>query len=194
MVAYIMVIEKKINLQKIIAENEHINKIIDTIRLIDYEYLYSTGGTLRNAVWASLHAIETNTKKEDCDIIFYNSSILNKNYEETIRNDLQEIYPKINWSVKNQARMHIRNGHKKYKDILDALKAFPETASAIAIGKKGELLTPYRTKDLLNLTLRPTPFCAKNELEVFDRRVLEKKWLIKWPKLKLKQPRSLQSI
>lgn len=175
-----------VKIREIFSKIENVNRVIETISLINDEHLYLTGGTLRNSYWAFMH--EKNLKgEEDCDIIFYNPMTITKDYELFMENKLKKIIPEVKWSVKNQARMHIRNNHFEYKSILDALMNFPETCSAIAIGSNWDILAPYGTEDLLNLIVRPTPFCIKNEIEIFDRRVIEKKWLSKWPKLRIRR-------
>ena len=43
-------------------------------------------------------------------------SATNKNLEKEIEQKLTDTNPIVKWSVKNQARMHLRNNHLKYKD------------------------------------------------------------------------------
>ena len=95
------------------------------------------------------------------------------------------INPNINWSVKNQARMHIRNGHLPYDSLINALTFFPETCSAIAIDSNWKIIAPYGITDLINLSLVETDYCKTFENGTFAKRVIKKEWLKKWPKLKL---------
>ncbi|PLC63479.1 hypothetical protein B9P82_13400 [Citrobacter sp. L55] len=75
----------------------------------------------------------------------------------------------IDWSVKNQARMHQRNGDYPYTSTRNALLHWPETATAIAVrlGKEGlDITAPYGLSDLFELRLRPTPaFEGENDLD-----------------------------
>lgn len=160
----------------LVRRSELITSIIDI--LVDFrdEELYLTGGVLRNTIWNKLHYRQEDFYLDDCDIIFYSDKI-DKQYEKKIENYLKISFPYLNWSVKNQARMHLRNGHAKYKNIHEAISCFPETSSAFAINGQWNIIAPYGYNDLLNLRLSPTPFCKKNELHIFNRRVSEKKWL-----------------
>ncbi|MRE47150.1 hypothetical protein GII66_24395, partial [Escherichia coli] len=45
---------------------------------------------------------------------------------------LRQQLPSLDWSVKNQARMHQRNGDYPYTSTRNALLHWPETATAIA--------------------------------------------------------------
>ena len=160
-----------------------INEILNSIELIEFEDLFLTGGTLRNIVWNKLHSYNENSYLKDCDIIFYNPLDLTIGYEKKIEHILFKIQPNIKWSVKNQARMHLRNGHPPYNDIVNALKAFPETCSAIAIGRSFEILAPFGFIDLINFRVNPTNFCLENEPHIFINRTKEKGWNEKWPNL-----------
>jgi len=173
----------KYNVLGILKSSNRINSIMQTIRLIKSEELLLTGGSLRNIVWNNLHLYSESYELEDCDIIFYNPVDISRNYEEQIRKRLEYFNPDINWSVKNQARMHIRNKHKPYSGILDALIAFPETCSAVAIDKDWNIISPYGLYDLYNLTVAPTKYCMENEIEVYHRRLIKKNWHEKWADL-----------
>ncbi len=158
-----------------------INQILDSISVVEFENLFLTGGILRNLVWNYLHGFDENYCLEDCDIIFYNPIILSKDYENKIQKILENYNPSIKWSVKNQARMHLRNGHSQYLSIFDALSAFPETCSAVAIGFNWNIIAPYGLIDLLNFRVKPTLFCINNEYDVYLNRLNSKKWIEKWP-------------
>lgn len=173
------------DIKNILNTNFRINSIINSLSLITNETLYLTGGTLRNAIWNKLHNFNDNYELEDCDVIFYNSNNILKSYENHIENELKIINPNIEWSVKNQARMHVRNGHLPYGSLFNALFAFPETCSAVALGKNWEVIAPYGISDLLNLSLVETNYCRTFEKGTFIKRIIKKEWLNKWPELKL---------
>ena len=171
----------------IVKNSNRITSIIQTIKLINTENLMLTGGSLRNVVWNYLHYYTEEYELEDCDIIFYNPTNLSKAYENSIKSKLEYLNPDIKWSVKNQARMHIRNGHKPYSGIYNALSAFPETCSSVAIDRNWNIISPYGLEDLLNLIVKPTPFCIDNEIGVYDRRIRQKNWIYKWADLQIER-------
>ena len=166
----------------LVRKSELVNSIINVIDKFTDEELYLTGGVLRNTIWNILHNRKEDFYIDDCDIIFY-SDIVDKMREKEIEKYLTNIFPYLNWSVKNQARMHIRNGHFKYKNLENAIYCFPETSSAIAINGNWQMIAPYGYRDILELNLRPTTFCKRNELHIFNKRVAHKKWLSKFEML-----------
>lgn len=144
-------------------------------------------GFVRNKVWDVLHGFE-HTPLNDVDLIYFDESNVDESFEKQLEARLRKLLPEVPWSVKNQARMAIVRQDGKYKSALDGLSRWVETATCIGVqlGADGQLklVAPHGVDDLLNLILRPTPAFANN-LTVFDQRIKEKQWLIKWPKLKV---------
>jgi hypothetical protein len=145
-------------------------------------------GFVRNAVWDHLSGKDTEaTPLADLDVVFHDPVIATAEHDARIEAALSVAAPDLPWSVRNQARMHERNGHHPYRDVADALTHWPETATAIAarLGPKGvEILAPFGVDDVLGMILRPTPaFRAK--LEIPLARLEAKGWLTRWPRLRL---------
>ena len=46
---------------------------------------------------------------------------------------LKELVPGLLWSVRNQARMHVRNGDAPYDSTADTLRHWLETPTAVAV-------------------------------------------------------------
>ncbi len=142
-------------------------------------------GAIRNPVWAKLHGIAHKPELEnDVDVIYFDSSPP-QDQEEVYRQQLKALQPEVNWEVRNQARMHIRNHDAPYRDSYHALEHWAETATAIGVrfnGDEIELLTPYGVDDLLGMIVRPTPkFTHKRQ--IYEKRISDKAWQKKWPRL-----------
>ncbi|WP_233532167.1 nucleotidyltransferase family protein [Paenibacillus alkalitolerans] len=143
-------------------------------------------GYVRNYVWDYLHCYSNCTPLNDVDVLYYDPYDLSedseKKYETILKNNLQE----YNWSCKNQARMHLRNDDKPYKSVADAMKRWPETATAVGIrldkNMNIEIIAPHGLKDLFNLVIRRSPHYK--DREYFCIRVRSKKWLETWPRLR----------
>lgn len=150
-------------------------------------------GFVRNAVWDALHgrAPVPVLPGSDLDVVHFDRTRLNAEADAAIEAALRKAMPDLPWSVRNQARMHLRNGDAPYADTAEALRHWPETATAIAarLGPTGEveLLAPFGLGDLLGLVLRPTPACAASPAKhaAFAERVASKGWLARWPRLRL---------
>ncbi|WP_445682634.1 nucleotidyltransferase family protein [Radicibacter daui] len=146
-------------------------------------------GLIRNAVWDHLHGRPLSQDVTDIDVIWFDAGRTDKKTESALEAELSRTAPGQNWSVKNQARMHLTNGDAPYTDCADALRHWPETATAVAvrlIGSNLDILAPFGLGDLFQGLLRPTPhFTLSGKQRIFDERVRSKGWLNLWPALRL---------
>ncbi|AGI22725.1 hypothetical protein H681_04215 [Pseudomonas sp. ATCC 13867] len=144
-------------------------------------------GFVRNAVWDALHGYAESTPLADVDVLYFAADRLEAEADSDWERRLLEACPGVPWSVRNQARMHLRNGDAPYRDCADALRHWAETCTAVAVRLRGdrlELLAPLWGDDLLDLRVRPTErFRAKPDL--YRQRIAAKNWLARWPKLQI---------
>jgi uncharacterized protein len=143
-------------------------------------------GLIRNAVWNHLHDRPVEPAlNSDVDVVYWNPGDTSPERDIAIEKHLFKEYAGIPWSVRNQARMHERNGDAPYRNIEDAIRCWPETATAIAArltGSHVEVLAPHGVEDLVNLIVRPTPAFAQ-KTSVYSARISSKDWARRWPGL-----------
>lgn len=140
-------------------------------------------GFVRNLVWDHLHGQQSDCRDGDIDVLWFDTERTNPQIDVELERKLLAIDQSLDWSVKNQARMHVRNGDPPYMDVADAMRFWPETATAIAVRKIGdqcELIAPFGFDDLLNMIVRPTSI-AEHKLEAFKARTEKKDWRSRWP-------------
>ncbi|MCW3174075.1 nucleotidyltransferase family protein [Shewanella subflava] len=159
-------------------------------------------GFVRNFFWDKLHGFTTSALN-DIDVIYFCACDLSEDTERLIQQTLNEIVA-LNWSVKNQARMHTRNGDAPYLCCLDAMTYWPEKQTAVAVklvdnsvieqqncvqtfnahslppSCKLMFIFAFDIEDLFNWTISHNP---KRLFAVFEQRVAQKKWLIRYPQL-----------
>jgi hypothetical protein len=169
----------------------------DPVRRHVFGLVYSLGlpdcwigaGFVRNAVWDHLHGRSASRLAGDVDIIWFHPTRAASSDDQKIEAALRTSEPLINWSVKNQARMHFRNGDAPYVSTVDAMHGWPETATAVAArqtdGGAYEIAAPFGLDDLFTLTLRPTPRFRGEKHGVYLDRVRKKGWLKMWPRLRM---------
>jgi hypothetical protein len=146
---------------------------------------FLAAGAIRNLAWDRLHGYPNATPLHDVDVVYHDTADLSGEKEQEAERKLHAELPGIRWQVRNQARMHVRNGEPPYLTVERAMKGWPETATAVGVRLLNdntlEWLCPWGLSDLFHLKLRPSPLCA--DPEAFARRVQEKDWLRQWPKL-----------
>ncbi|MBT9446345.1 MAG: nucleotidyltransferase family protein [Hyphomonadaceae bacterium] len=142
-------------------------------------------GFIRNAVWDRLHDRPFGASQGDVDVIYFDAVALERSRDREIEAACRAAIPGLDWSVKNQARMHLRNGDSPYLDTAHAMTHWPETATAIgARWRNGmvEVLAPFGVDDLLSLRVRPTP-AFQHKLQIYRNRLSRKRWRARWPNL-----------
>ncbi len=142
-------------------------------------------GFVRNLVWDSLHHFKAPTALADIDLIYFDPTDLSAQKEYNYEQQLHRLAP-VNWSVKNQARMHTRNGDAPYSSSTDAMRYWPEVETAVGVrlvNAEIEILAPFGLASLFagKITLNP----QRPKQDVVQTRVTDKKWLIQWPQLEL---------
>jgi hypothetical protein len=156
-------------------------------------------GFVRNAVWDYLHGRDSSPVSTDVDVIWFDGERCTKKQDDALEALLRDLDPNVLWSVKNQARMHVQNGDDPYQSTTDAMRYWPETATAVAarLLENGtcEVVAPLGLDDLFDLIIRPAGRFATEKNAIYQERVKSKSWLKVWPMLTLLElpPGSLSS-
>lgn len=150
---------------------------------------WTGAGFVRDAVWDALHARPVSIPAGDLDVMWHDPAQAGAGVDRALERSLRERAPGLDWSVKNQARMHVRNGDAPYADVAAAMRGWPETATAVAVRLTDdggiEVNAPFGLDDLFGLVLRPTPRFAMEKRAIFDERVVRKRWLARYPRLRV---------
>ncbi|MEP2989486.1 MAG: nucleotidyltransferase family protein [Parasphingorhabdus sp.] len=162
-------------------------RVLSLVRSLKLDDCWIGAGFVRNAVWNNLHN-NPSVHDGDIDVIWFDEKA-NKSTDREIEANLSELEPTIKWSVKNQARMHTRNSDAPYASTIDAMRYWPETATAIAVRLSNqcqcEIAAPFGLGDPYGLKVKPTPSFQKDKRHIFDDRVKKKNWLSIWPQLEV---------
>ncbi|CAG9295968.1 nucleotidyltransferase family protein [Celerinatantimonas diazotrophica] len=147
---------------------------------------YVAAGFVRNLVWDTLHYYKVSTPLNDVDVIYFDPTERPPNAYLKYEAQLKEHMPQFNWQVRNQAKMHVRNGDEPYQSSLDAMSYWPEKETAIAIRQtelnQYECIAAFELESLFNYCITYNP---KRLRETFENRVNSKGWLTIWPSLRV---------
>ncbi len=143
-------------------------------------------GFVRAAVWDALTQKPERTPLPDIDVIYFDPADVSRQRDERLVSILAATMPDIPWDLKNQARMHLRNGDAPYRDTEDALAYWLETPTCIAArlddAARVIILAPHGVEDLLALRVRPTQ-AAQSKMVQYRARRVAKNWAGLWPGL-----------
>lgn len=140
-------------------------------------------GFIRNLVWDWLGG-RKGELLADVDVVYFDNTTLSESEDKAFEAALAAEAPDIPWSVKNQARMHLKHGDAPYTDLTDGLGHWLETATTVSVrltsAGRMEILAPYGLDDLMAGVLRPTA-SGYQRLPHLRYRAQVKGWLNRWP-------------
>lgn len=141
-------------------------------------------GFVRNLIWDRLHGYTEVTPLNDIDLIYFDAKQASEAYDRELEVRLRAA-SEHNWSVKNQARMHTRNGDRPYVSTEDAMSYWVEVETAIGVTLDEQdnpiLVAPFGVS--ANFNSRITLNTKRPKPEIFRHRVQSKGWLTRWPRL-----------
>lgn len=158
---------------------------VQTLKLPD---CYIGAGFVRNLVWDHLHHYKTPTPLNDVDVVYLDTNKTGAEFDLSLEKQLTQRIPAVNWQVRNQARMHVRNGHQPYKNTQQAVGFWIEKQTAVAVRLHHNQLEGFACfgwEPLFSGELSANPL---RDAAIFEQRVTKKDWLTRWPKLKLVAP------
>lgn len=157
----------------------------ETLQLPDW---WIGAGFLRNKVWDVIEGNKSQ-KSRDVDLVYFNADDVRAETDWSYDDIMNQKYPFADWEIRNQARMHYKNGFNPYTSTADGISHWVETATCVAVRiKKGKLefLFCHGTDDLFGLIARPIDqFKSPKLIKEFYDRVAKKGWRERWPHLKV---------
>lgn len=144
-------------------------------------------GFIRNKVWDYLHGfVKEEVDTPDIDLVYFDPKGNTPEQDKILSAKLKK-ETGINWEIINEAYAHTWNHRPPYSSTEDALSKWTETATGTGVNltnDKLSLMAPHGIDDLVNLIVRPSPKFP-GATKIMKKRIKDKKWLEKWPKLKL---------
>jgi hypothetical protein len=157
--------------------------LVRALRLPDWAI---GAGFVRGLVWDRLCGFAQRTPLNDIDVVYFDPSDTSRAGERAAESELAAARILEAWSVRNMARMHLKNGDEPYRDTTDAIGHWLETPTAVAVTMADDgtlrLLAPHGVADLLAGRVRPTPSGRRKPAE-YHARVTAKAWPSRWPKV-----------
>ncbi len=140
-------------------------------------------GVVRAAVWDSLAGFPP-SQVDDIDVLYHDPTDLTWAPEEATEIRLRTLMPEVPWSVRNQARMHLRKGDPPYGSTENAMRHWLETPTCVALriepGGGLTVIAPFGLEDLFARRIRPTWRGLQFPKE-YQSRLHQKRWHERWP-------------
>ncbi|KAB8044982.1 hypothetical protein GCM43_00625 [Janthinobacterium aquaticum] len=179
-------------LQDIIAADRQRMHVLQLAQELDLPDCWVAAGFVRSAVWDYLHQRSPSPLPDDIDVIWHDPGNATQEHDAMLESRLRACDATLGWSVKNQARMHERNADLPYLNASDAMRHWPETATAVGVrlGRQGsiEVAAPFGLHDLFDLIVRPTERFLAGKQALYADRIHCKNWQAAWPMLRIALP------
>ena len=181
--------ELLVQLQSLIAADSQRMHALRLARELGLPDCWVAAGFVRSCVWDYLHQRFPSPLPRDIDVIWYDQLDATQERDAMLEAMLRKRDCSLGWSVKNQARMHERNEDMPYLSASDAMRYWPETATAIGLRLDAqgniEVSAPLGLNDLFQLIVRPTERFLAGKQAVYADRIRAKQWQVTWPKLSI---------
>lgn len=182
-----MTMTHEAQLKALLAHDPDRMQVLQTVAGLGLPDCWVAAGFVRSLVWDHLHHRECSPLPEDIDVIWYDPARADRELDSALEEQLSRLHGGLNWSVKNQARMHFRNADAPYDSAVDAMRFWPETATAVGarLGPFGEIeiAAPLGLEDLFSLIVRPTDRFKTEKHGLFVDRIRSRAWGEVWPEL-----------
>ena len=143
-------------------------------------------GFVRNLVWDRVHDKVRPTPLNDIDLIYFDRTTDGAAADVALEAGLKSALD-LPWSVKNQARMHLRNGHRPYSSTVDAMSHWVEMETAVGVRWSAHdgirVVAPLGLDRLFASTITLNP--GSGDRAAFRDRIRQKRWLELWPALRV---------
>lgn len=175
----------------LIREDEWMMDILKSAKSLNLSDWWICAGFVRSKIWDAIHNFNERTPIPDIDVIYFDPTNIDELEEKKLEEVLKTLVSNTPWSIKNEARMHIKSNMPPYSSSVDAISKFPETATALGVklDEKDNLVitTLWGFGDAVNLEVKPTPFFkeTKERVEIYEDRITKKNWKSTWHKLKV---------
>jgi hypothetical protein len=183
------VVDRLAELRTLVARDRQRMRVLGVVRDLGLPDCWVAAGFVRNCVWDHLHGRAASPLPRDIDVIWFDPAGCTPARDAGLEAALRGRDGTLAWSVKNQARMHERNGDAPYRSATDAMRYWPETATAVGVrldARDGiEVAAPFGLDDLFGLIVRPAGRFVVDKHAMYRERVLSKQWEQTWPGLQI---------
>ncbi len=170
-------------LLEILKSDSALNESLSAIQALGLPDWCIVGGAIRDKIWSEI--LGRAEPSRDIDVVFFDDSHATAERDTQIESTLLNLTG-IKHSVKNQARMHLRNRDLPYLSTIDAMSKFPTTVSAngCKLDSLGGpiLFSIFGFHSLIKPEFKPTPYFSTVEngndrfLEYLHDRQLTDRW------------------
>lgn len=177
-------------IEQLAAADDWMMQVLAAAKSMDLPDWWIGAGFLRDRVWDAIEGNEP-VRPRDVDLVYFRDSDTTPETDWALSDRANERFPFAHWEIRNQARMHVKDGVVPFHSAAEGIAHWTETATAVAVrldeNDKLSFLYCYGSADLLNLIVRPvTVDGITMPRDLVERRIRDKRWLERWPDLTIR--------
>ena len=113
-------------LRAVLASDATRRRAFEAARFLGLPDSWIGAGFVRDAVWDHVFGRCPSLPSGDVDVVWFDPLQTDEKLDEDLEAELRCLEPAFAWSVKNQARMHVRNGDPPYGSSENAMRHCPK--------------------------------------------------------------------
>ena len=183
-------------LRDVLLRAPHVLDALRAAREVDPPDWLVCAGAIRDVVWDDLHGRPLTTAPRDIDFAFHDPSDVTDARDHAVEEALRAHARHLPWQAKNQAAVHLWYPRRfgvdvpPFRSCAEAVATFPETATCVGVRLLDDddilVVAPHGLDDLFDCVCRHNP--TRVSASFYERRVLEKGWRHRWPKMRYLPP------
>lgn len=168
----------------LIANDDYRMACLRVARSLELPDWYIGAGFLRNAIWDACHQYTASTPLNDIDLVYFDSANISPSRDDKLESQARKHFS-TEWEIRNQARMHEKQGNPPYQNAAHAIAHWVEVPTCVGVRlNKDDTLTfiaPFGLAENWSCQVRMNPEVPRPE--AYHSRVKEKGWAQRWPRL-----------
>lgn len=179
-------------LADIVRSSDALMAALAAVRTLELDDWCIGAGAVRSLVWDRLHGFTTPTVAGDLDVVHFDAAA-DAATDAALERRLRRLLPARRWEVSNQALIHhwfLRELGQRVaplRSLEEGVATWPEYATCVGVRLEADgrlaVIAPHGLEDLFALRVRHNPLRAG--AAVYARRLLEKRFAERWPRLSI---------
>src|SRR5690625_7765066 len=128
-----MEIQNENDIVKAIKEDEWMMNILFAVKSLDLPDWWICAGFVRSKIWDMIHDYNERTPLPDIDVIYFDLENTSDFEEKAMEATLTTLLSNVPWSVKNQARMHIKSILPPYSSSVVGISKFYDASTSFDV-------------------------------------------------------------
>jgi len=174
---------------RLVRSDARVMQLLHSVASLGLAQWCIAAGVVRNLVWDHLHGFAEPTAPTDVDVLIFDDTRIEPEYEQRIQSALESLDPTVQWEVVNQATVHTYTGDPvPYRSIAEAMSRWVDPMTAVGVFLDRDetigVVAPLGLDDLFSMVVQPH-LVAPRAAQIYRDRIASKNWTARWPRVRV---------